>query len=247
MAIDARQHWPIHIPMIDVPQRVHDREHLLLWQADGVSHADLDGQPWSITLGQALWVPAGVHHRITVHQNSVLLPMLFGIDENATTLSGPLLTAVDANLRTLFLAYLQLQNSIIRHSGSLARQILSILESSPLTHSHLPRPVSPAACRIAQSLIFNPGDDRSIEQLAASEHTSTRSIERAFKTETGMTLRQWRTWVRMQSAASLLRRHSSIAGVARRVGYQDPSAFGRTFKDFHGLTPRDFRRRFALD
>jgi transcriptional regulator GlxA family with amidase domain len=119
-----------------------------------------------------------------------------------------------------------------------------MIESSPGRSTALPMPATEAALTVAETLRFNPGDDHTLAELAASVHASVRTIERAFVAETGMTFRQWRIHNRMEAAAILLRTASNLEAVANRVGYLNASAFGRAFKEHFGTTPHRYALRF---
>lgn len=55
-------------------------------------------------------------------------------------------------------------------------------------------------------------------------------------------LKRWR----MELATQWMRDHSlSLAQVARQVGYQSEAAFSKAFKDYSGLPPATWRRRFV--
>lgn len=237
----------MHIPSVSIPERVHDEDHMVLWQARGSAHLVLDGVEHSLTVGQALWMPAGTRHVLHVHANSVLLPMFFDAAGAATSLRSSVTVRVDRELRTLFLAYIQSQQTIIKPDADIARQILATLERQPLLSTTLPLPVSESASAIAAILRFNPGDGRRAEQLALQAHASLRTVEREFKAETGMTLREWRIRNRMESAAELLRSVRSVDAVAHRVGYGNVSAFRRVFKGHFGMTPSEYVSRFGAE
>ncbi|MGO3886901.1 MAG: AraC family transcriptional regulator [Mycetocola sp.] len=230
---------------MSVPERVHHGDAMVLWQVRGSAEAVLDGVSYALVEGGALWLPAGTHHVLHVHENSVLLPMFFDAAAVATTMRVITDVSVDDELRTLFLAYIQSEQTIIRPDVDIARQILSMIERRPAPATTLVTPSAPAAAAIAELLRFNPGDSRSTEELAAAVHTSLRTIERAFKTETGLTLRAWRIHNRMESAADLLRTVHSITAVAHRVGYSDVSAFRRVFRGHFGCAPREYVARYV--
>lgn len=234
----------LRIPPVSVPERVHYGDAMLLWQARGSAEAVLNDVSHTLVSGNALWLPVGTRHELHVHENSVLLPMFFDAVGVATTMQSITELPVDDELRTLFLVYIQSEQTIIRPDADIARQILSTIERRPLVSTKLPMPVTPAAASIAELLQFNPGDSRSVENLAAGVHTSLRTIERAFKAETGLTLRAWRIHARMESAVELLRSVRSIDAVAHRVGYRDVSAFRRVFKGHYGLAPSAYARRY---
>lgn len=235
----------LYLPSVHVPRRVHHDEHLLLWQVRGSADVILDDETCTLAAGHALWLPAGSDHALQVHENSVMLPMFFETADSATTLHRVSLIAVDRDLRTLFLACIQSQQTVIRPAANIARQILSIIEQQPAPSPKLPMPSTEAAAFVAESLRFNPGDDRSADELARGAHSSLRTVERAFKSETGMTLRQWRIRNRMETAGRLLRSAQSLEAVAHRVGYTDASAFRRVFKAHFGCTPSEYATRYA--
>ncbi|NED61635.1 helix-turn-helix transcriptional regulator, partial [Streptomyces sp. SID10244] len=82
--------------------------------------------------------------------------------------------------------------------------------------------------------------NRTIADWASVTHTSTRTIERAFRRETGNTFRQWRTQCRMETAKALLPTVRSVAAVAHRVGYHNQSSFARAFRAHTGTSPVEF-------
>lgn len=54
--------------------------------------------------------------------------------------------------------------------------------------------------------------------------------------------------VRMDRSIELLEgTHYSVAEIAERIGYTNPSYFYRVFKKYYGVTPTDYRRRIAGD
>ncbi|MGW9351269.1 helix-turn-helix domain-containing protein [Nocardiopsis flavescens] len=236
--------WRVHLPPVSLEGMIEDDKHLLLWQARGESDFTIDGEPRVLASGHALWLPARTPHAFTVRENSVLLPMFFDVAVTATTLREPTAITVDRDLRTLFLGFIQASYSLIRPNVNIARQILALIEERPVLVTALPLPTTESALLVAESLRFNPGDDRSVNELAASVHSSARTIERAFLAQTGMTLRQWRIRNRMEAAGILLRSHTLLDAVARRVGYTSTSAFRRVFKGHFGMTPGEYIARF---
>ena len=239
--------WRIHVPPVSIDERIETDKHVLLWQVRGRSDFTVDGVTRGLRVGQALWLPVGTRHAFTTCVNSVLLPMSFDVAETATTLHQPTTIDVDRDLRTLFLAFIQSTYSIIRPSTDIARQILALIEERPVLATSLPMPTTDSALVVAEALRFNPGDERSVEELAESAHASTRTIERAFLAETGMTLRRWRIGNRMEAAAILLRSQTTPDAVARRVGYANTSAFRRVFKGHFGETPSQYIERFRVE
>lgn len=242
----------IHIPATDLAERVHTAEHLLLWQVRGGSDFTLlsprrqEEQTLHLTAGHALWLPAGYRHTVHVHADSTLLPTFYPVTSTATRLAGPVVVPVDEVLTSLILAQIQLNTTAIQPVANIARQILALIEDAPKITDSLPTPTSEPARRIADAIRFNPGDDRSAAELAASVHTSLRSVQRHFTAETGMNLQQWRTRARLGAGAELLRDGGNLSAVANRVGYADVSSFCRAFKAHYGVPTREYLKRYAM-
>lgn len=237
--------WRVWIPPTSIPEQREEHTHVLLWQSVGAADVVIDDEPRSLTAGHALWVPAGTPHRFAVHSNSVTVPLFFPVDRTATTLTSATMITVDRDLRTLMLAYTVSWNTIVQPRTDLARQILAMIEDRPVLSNALPMPTSEPAQIIAETLRFNPGDVRTVDELAASVHTSARTIERSFRAETGMTLRQWRIRNRVEAAAVLLRSEMTLVAVAHRVGYANVNSFRRVFQGHFGVSPTEYASRYS--
>jgi transcriptional regulator GlxA family with amidase domain len=86
-----------------------------------------------------------------------------------------------------------------------------------------------------------------IEKLAREVGMSTRTFARRFKLATGNTPRDYAQRVRVEAAKRALERtRAPLSKVAHDIGYGDLVAFRRIFAKHTGLTPADYRRRYAL-
>ncbi len=236
---------PIWLPPARLDPVTETDIHVLLWQVRGAGDVLARGELYPLSAGSAVWVPAGIEHSFTTQENSVVIPLFFDVSETATTQSVPTVIKVDRELRTLLLAGVQaLFGAKIQRNANIARQILALIEENPVVVATLPMPKTDAAHLVAEALLFNPGDDRSVEALARAAHASVSKIERAFLSETGITLRQWRMRNRMETAGILLRSPTMIDAVAQRVGYTNVSAFYRVFRTHFGMTPGEYVARF---
>lgn len=240
---------PCWSPSISLPARTRPDRGVLLWQVEGASDCELDGDSVRIPARHALWVPAGVTHRVDVHADSIMLPVHVHVrvDVVVGTLATVRCISVDAELQTMLLALFQSQTTIVTPPHSLDRTVLSMLTGRIVPHCGLPLPSTAAARAIAEHFRDHPSDSTPLSELARAQHVSTRTVERAFLAETGRTARQWRLERRMDLAADLLRRLVAPPVVAARVGYQSYSAFRRAFKAARGETPSEYARRFAIE
>ncbi len=85
-----------------------------------------------------------------------------------------------------------------------------------------------------------------IEDLAAVIHTGRRTFERRFKQATNNTPIEYIQRVRIEAAKKLFEgSRKSVTEVMFEVGYSDTKAFRDIFKKITGLTPIEYRNKFA--
>jgi AraC family transcriptional regulator, activator of mtrCDE len=101
--------------------------------------------------------------------------------------------------------------------------------------------------RIARALSVlhrTPGEDWRVGTLAREAGMSRTVFAERFARLLGQTPMQYLAGWRMHLADEMLRvRHSSVAQIAERLGYQTETAFRRAFKRVRGVGPGDVRRR----
>lgn len=86
-----------------------------------------------------------------------------------------------------------------------------------------------------------------IEDLAALVHLSVSQFDRKFKALFRMTPQQYLLRVRINAATqALVHSDRSIAAIADETGFYDQSSFTKQFAKHTGMTPRKFRRQYAL-
>jgi AraC-like DNA-binding protein len=85
------------------------------------------------------------------------------------------------------------------------------------------------------------------EEAARMFGISVWRLSRLFKKHTGICSKQYLKRLRMQRAESLLQTPEiGIKEVADAVGYSHVSNFNKHFKSFYGISPGEYRRRWAL-
>lgn len=88
-------------------------------------------------------------------------------------------------------------------------------------------------------------EELSLAQLAERVHLSPNYLANLFKRETGTTINDYITEIRMAEAKRLLRVEQGILvnAVAERVGYRDGKHFTKLFKREVGMNPSEYRER----
>lgn len=81
-----------------------------------------------------------------------------------------------------------------------------------------------------------------LEDVARHVGTSPCYLTNRFSTETGMSMRNYITRLRMEEAQNLLlQQEATVAQIAASVGYNDVRYFTRLFKQHAGCTPTEYR------
>ncbi len=121
--------------------------------------------------------------------------------------------------------------------------LLDEMRRAPHESLHLPMPLDRRLLRIAQAVLEQPHDNRSLEDWAAWAGLSTRSLSRLFRAETALSFAQWRQQARLSRALEQLAEGEPVATVADALGYASVSAFVAMFRRSFGQSPG---RYFAL-
>lgn len=88
--------------------------------------------------------------------------------------------------------------------------------------------------------------DLTLTDIADAAHTSVRTLNRRFHTETGQSPMEWVTGVRIRHAQELLETTDhGIERIANQVGFTSPSNFRNQFRRLVGVTPREYRTTFG--
>ncbi len=80
-----------------------------------------------------------------------------------------------------------------------------------------------------------------LKDIASSVYVNPTYLSSIFKKETGKTIHEYITDVRMNKAKELLDEGMcSLANVSERVGYTDPNYFSKCFKKYFGVSPSNY-------
>lgn len=85
-----------------------------------------------------------------------------------------------------------------------------------------------------------------VKQLAKFTHLTERTFLRRFVKATGLKPIEYLQQLRIQKACELIETsRDSVESIALAVGYEDISAFRKTFIKIIGQTPKEFKKRFV--
>ena len=211
-------------------------DHPLAWAAAGVLIVRTSAATWTLPPSRALWIPAGLRHE-TLSDGAATMRSLY-IKPELCPISWPDFTPVAASpllaQQISYLADPDLDAGRRQHAETM---IVDLLQPVPMTAVEVRMPADERARQVADALVDDPADGRSLAHWGRAVGASERTLARAFVTGTGLPFGRWRTLLRVQSAISALAAGEPVGNVSRRVGYESPSAFVAAFRREIGLTP----------
>lgn len=197
-----------------------------------------------ITPEQAVWLPTGVLHATGALHDAefrnlyVDAALALDMPEHCQVLAAtPLLRALIVELDAIG----QRQESA-DYTARVQQLIVDQLPRLPRQDVHLPWPKGPQLRTLCEALYAQPADPRDLPAWGAALGASARTLSRRFERELGISLRDWRTRLRLIRALEWLGAGRAVTDVALELGYASPSAFSHMFRQAMGCSPSDWRR-----
>ncbi|TKH40753.1 DNA-binding response regulator [Paenibacillus terrae] len=106
------------------------------------------------------------------------------------------------------------------------------------------RDVTQAIHRAREYIRLHLQENLTLHNCARAVHLSPSYFANAFKKETGMTLIQYITKMRMERAKELLIAGVQVQEISLMLGYEDRPYFSGLFKKYCGMTPTSFRQMY---
>ncbi|MDT8867860.1 AraC family transcriptional regulator [Vibrio fluvialis] len=133
----------------------------------------------------------------------------------------------------------QLSAQVDKHIEAMTLELFLAL----LARQSFARKIDPRIQKAVQAMRDNLAHSLTINELANIACLSTTQYKNLFKANLGVTTFQYLTQLRMERARALLT-HSDypIGLIAEQVGFQDPSAFSRSFSRYFGQPPKFYAK-----
>jgi AraC-like DNA-binding protein len=113
--------------------------------------------------------------------------------------------------------------------------------------SHTGRPMTPATRAALLAMAQDPARAWSAADLAAIARVSPSHLQHQFAEQLGTSLLGWLAQYRSeQMAVGLAASGRPVAEIGRAVGWHDPNYAARRFRATYGMSPTEYRRRFAF-
>lgn len=221
----------------EIPIHTHLKGQLVLAQRGGVT-CEVPSGLWMVPPQCGVWIPGGMPHsnRATANASIYFLYVdmnAASVPQECCTLSiTPLLHEVIHRLATL--APLYDQQGPTAH---IVAVLLNELIEMPTEQLHLPVTRHSKLRAIADALMQNPADRRTVAEWAEAMALGERTLMRLVVAETGMTFSRWRQQLHIIVALQRLSAGDSVQSVSEVLGYDSVSAFITMFKKALGKSP----------
>lgn len=224
-----------------IPMHFHDRDQLV-YASRGVMTVRAGDELWVVPTHRAVWIPAGVPHKITMSGVVAMRTLYFKARSAGQLPQECCVINVTPLLRELILhtcAIGTLKEANQKHLN-VFRLVADQLRGIEMVPLRLRRPTDGRARRVAQALLAEPGSQRPLAKICRGAGASKRTIERLFLDELGMTLGKWRQQLRLMHAMRLLAEGAKVTHAALEAGYSTPSGFISMFRKTLGTTPTTY-------
>ena len=214
--------------------------HQLLFAASGAMTVTGDRTTWMIPPGRAVLIPAGVLHAIRMWGDVAMRSLYFPVAAApAFGAGGCRVISVSPLLRELILRVAELAalDSRVEPDARLMAVLMDELAAAHVEPLLLPLPSDARALTAANSVLADPADNATTDDVARRSGLSARTLERLFRAETGMTFGLWRQKARLLESVRLLAEGGTVTAAAIDSGYSSVSAYIAAFKQTFGCTP----------
>lgn len=221
-----------------IERHAHDW-HQLIYASTGLLNVWTERGTWLVPPHWAIFVPAQTVHSIRFAAPSDLRTLYLRPGWSEAMPGDCAVIGVSPLLRELILRAVR-ENMLDRREPvetALATLILDEFHQAGAPPFDLPQPVSPALVSAAALIAADAPEAANSATLARAVGLGTRTLERRFLVETGLTPGRWRRQHVLLCALERLAAGAPIKQAAATAGYATPSAFTAAFRASFGTTP----------
>ncbi|MGW5095420.1 helix-turn-helix domain-containing protein [Streptomyces nodosus] len=212
--------------------------HELVWARGGTLMSRVGDRLFTVFEGHGLWMPAGVVHAGRATAGAEFHHAFFAPDRTPFAFGEPKAIAMTPLLESL-LGHLSRTDLDAAARARAESVVFDVIQPSERQFA-LQLPGDPRIDAIAEALLDDPADGRSLEDWARCLGVSDRTVTRAFRHATGLSFAQWRQMLRVHRALMLLSEGFDVMTVSETLGYAQPSSFIAAFRRVMGTTPGAF-------
>jgi AraC-like DNA-binding protein/quercetin dioxygenase-like cupin family protein len=231
----------------------HSHEvHQIEYALHGVVEVETDTAHYLLPPQQAAWIPAGLEHQAVMNPDVKTVAVMFDPELIADGGDRARIIAVSPLIREMMIYGLRWP--IDRADGdavsdgffaTLANLVAEALDhEAPLSLPTSDHPI------VAAALAYTKGHlaSATAEEVSRAVSVSERTLRRLFAETLGLSWRTYLLHARMLRAMALLAApDQSVQATATAVGFESLSSFTRSFSQFCGETPSNYRRHSSQE
>jgi AraC-like DNA-binding protein len=213
--------------------------HQVAATASGALVVAADRRRWVLPRTRGLWIPAGTPHAIETSGPATMLAAY--VDPGRCPVEWRSPTVFDATgLGGALIERLATADLPPEQRARTEAVMWDVMQPLTVTTLSPPLPRDDRARRVADALLADVTDGRSLAAWGRVVGASARTLARLFVADTGMGFERWRTAARLAAALPLLADGAAVSATAYAVGYGSPSAFVAAFRREIGVTPAEY-------
>ncbi|ODN43975.1 hypothetical protein BGC07_01505 [Piscirickettsia litoralis] len=232
IAVDSEENSSMH---------QHQRAQLL-YAIDGTMLITTNSQVSILPPTKAAWIPPQTPHQGKTHGILKSRNLYFNTTYFNNLPQVPQVINVTPLLRELIkraceFPITQTLNSVDLRLASVIVDEIIRAEKTPYI---IPLPQDKRAKKATEILMQHTDQSLSIQTIAKNVGTSSRTLTRLFKKETGMNFSQWHQQLKLIRSIEFLSTTRSVTQTAQLLGFSSDSAFITMFKRLTGETPSQY-------
>ena len=244
---------PIYFRSASMPAHSTYPRHRHTWgefvySFSGVMEVRLAGQNLLAPPHYGVWLPPNVEH-MGLNRKPASHGSLYLAESLSQSLPDTACALMVNPLIRALLIHLRHDESGIVHRTDAHERLLQVLVdqlvAAPRVGSYLPATDDPLLASVLQALEDDPGDNRSLAELARTANTTERTLVRRCQRNLGITFAEWRQRLRVVKSLPRLEAGEKVESIALDLGYSSSSAFIAMFRRLMGVTPAEFRKGTA--
>lgn len=240
---------PVHFRSASVPAEAIYPQHRhacgeLVCSFTGVMEVKLADRHYLAPPQYGIWLPPLVEHTgLNRYETSfcsvyVSAELCSALPRTTCAITiTPLVRAILEHLRTQ-----PPQSQDTDGNQRLLRVLVDQLADAATVETYLPTSDDAILGAVLRTLEADPGDTRTLAELARAANTTERTLMRRCQRDLGMSFSAWRQRLRVVRAIARLDSGQTVEHIALDLGYGSASAFITMFRRMTGMTPEEFRK-----
>ncbi|WP_321860785.1 helix-turn-helix transcriptional regulator [Burkholderia cenocepacia] len=208
----------------------------------GFAHVRTPHGSWLLPPHRAGWIPPGEQHKVSISGALSGWSVVIAPAASRRMPGQPCVIAISELMRALVRRAVSWadQDRLDLEQARMSVVLLDEMRRAPHEPLHLPMPHDRRLLRIANAILGQPHDSRTLDAWAEWAGLSARTLSRLFVAETGTSFAQWRQQARLTHALERLANGDSVANIADALGYATPSNFIAMFRRAFGDSPAHY-------